>query len=103
MTEIGRRAAILAGTGAFAISALIGIFTNGDLIMVSILGLVAGIIFGLGGLLVGNLIDSYIVQAAKREVARRVIERQLAAELHAQAETGKTGKHVAAAVKETGE
>ena len=86
MTEIGRRIAILAGTGAFTISVLIGIFADGDLVMVLIYGLVAGLIFGIGGLLIGNLTESYIVQAAKREVTRSAIERQLAEELKQQKE-----------------
>jgi hypothetical protein len=84
LTEIGRRIAILAGTGAFTICVLIGIFTNGDLVMVFIYGLVAALIFGIGGLLIGNLTESYIVRAARREVTRRAIEHQLAKELSEQ-------------------
>lgn len=81
MTEIGRRTAILVGTGAFAISVLLGIFYGGDLVMVSIRGLAAGLLFGAGGLLVGNLADGYVNEAAKREFARRTLERELRREL----------------------
>jgi len=88
LTEIGRRIAILAGTGAFTVSVLIGIFTDGDLVMVSIYGLIAALIFGIGGLLIGNMTENYIVQAAKREVTRRAIERQIAQELSGQNESG---------------
>ena len=98
LTEIGRRTAILVGTGAFAISVLIGVFSDGDLVMVSLKGLAACLIFGTGGLLIGNLVEAYIVQAARREVARRAVEKQLAAELAAQREESvRREKAVAAA------
>ncbi len=85
MTEIGRRTAILVGTGAFAISVLAGVLYGGDLMMASIKGLAAGVVFGAGGLLIGNLIEGYILQAARREAAQRALERELAREMAAKA------------------
>ena len=82
MTEIGRRTAILSGTIAFAMSVLVGIF-YGDLVKVCLLALAAGLIFGTGGMLIGNLIDGYIIAAAKRELARQALEKELRMELAA--------------------
>lgn len=103
LTEIGRRIAILTGTGAFTVSVLIGIFTDGDLVMVSIYGLVAALIFGVGGLLIGNLTENYIVRAAKREVTRRAIEKQLAKELSEQAGAGNARAATRESEEETAE
>jgi len=84
VTEIGRRTALIAGTTAFALSTLAGIFTGGDLLMSTVIGLAAGLIFGAGGLLIGNLIENYTYRAAKRELARQTLERELEAEIRAE-------------------
>lgn len=51
-----------------------------------VVGLITGVIFGAGGLLVGNLAERYVYQAAQREIARRTMERKIAEELVAQDE-----------------
>jgi hypothetical protein len=76
VTEIGRRTGLFTGVTAFTISALWGIFT-GDMFMSLLYSLVAGIIFGMGGMLIGNLFESYTFRAAKRELTRQAIEREL--------------------------
>jgi hypothetical protein len=85
LTEIGRRGAILAGTLAFAVTMLVGIIADGDLMMASLLALCAGLIFGTGGLLVGNLLESYTTAFSKREYMQRMLERKFARELAAEA------------------
>ncbi len=82
MTEIGRRTGLFTGVTAFTISALWGIFT-GDMFMSLLYSLVAGIIFGMGGMLIGNLFESYTYRAAKRELTRHAIERELEAQMRA--------------------
>ena len=99
VTEIGRRTAMLVGTGALAISVLVGLCYGGDLVIVCINGLAAGLFFGLGGLLIGNLIESYVFRAARRELERQALMRELQRELK---ESGQKDK--AAGTKEaTGE
>jgi hypothetical protein len=63
------------------INVLVGLFSRGDIMRVALMGLLGGIIFGIGGLLVGNLLNGYIINAAKREITRRAVERELAEEL----------------------
>lgn len=67
MTEIGRRTGILIGTTAMTATVLVGLLYNGDLAMIGIYGLIAGIMFGIAGLLIGNLIHSYFVSALIKE------------------------------------
>lgn len=81
MTEIGRRTAMLVGTGALAICVLVGLYYGGDIVTVCINGLAAGMVFGLGGLLIGNLIESYVYRAARRELERQALMRELQKEL----------------------
>jgi hypothetical protein len=81
LSEIGRRVAIIFGGSAFTISVLIGVISNGDLMYTCVLGLLAGIFFGTGGLLIGNLAEKYVYQAAQREVTRRAMEQKIAQEL----------------------
>lgn len=90
MTEIGRRVALIFGGAAFTLSVLIGIISGSDLMWTVILGLVAGIVFGAGGLMVGNLAERYVYQAAQREIGRRAMERQIARELIGENESEET-------------
>lgn len=77
LTEIGRRLAIFAGTTALTLHVLVGLISNGDIVDVLVRGIIAGIIFGLSGLVVGNLIQGYILNAAKREMTRKALEKEL--------------------------
>ena len=79
MTEIGRRAGILAGATALILCLLVGLVTNSDLLMSTVFAVIGGLIFGAAGLLIGNLFDGYIAQAFKRELAKQLIERDVAA------------------------
>lgn len=78
LTEIGRRLGMLFGSAAMLVTILVGLFSHGNIATVAIYGLAAGILFGAGGLLIGSLVQSYIVEAAKKEVERRLLERELA-------------------------
>jgi hypothetical protein len=81
VTEIGRRTGLLSGVTAFTVSALIGIFTGGDLFMSLLYSLIAGLIFGVGGVMIGNLFEDYTFRAARRQLARQALERELDNEL----------------------
>ncbi len=94
MTEIGRRLAILTGTLALVISVLFGVYYGGQLILVCLRGLLAGIIFGTGGMLIGNLIEGYVKRAAKREVVRRALEKEVAEEIMAATESVETNEEI---------
>ncbi|MFH1675728.1 MAG: hypothetical protein ABIC40_01800 [bacterium] len=84
MTEIGRRTAIITATAAFAIHIVVGAIGGGDIVDVVVKGLLAGIIFGLCGLLVGNLFQTYVFNAANREITIRALERELRAKMRQQ-------------------
>jgi len=88
LTEIGRRSAILIGTLAFAISAVIGILHDGDMVLVMIRSVGAALIFGAGGLLIGNMTEGYVFNAARRELARQAMEREIRAEMKAEQQAG---------------
>lgn len=79
MTEIGRRTGIFAGAAAFTLCLLVGLFTNSDLLMSTVFAVIGGLIFGTAGLLIGNLFDGYIAQAFRRELAKQLIEKDIAA------------------------
>jgi hypothetical protein len=103
VTEIGRRTALIAGVTAFAISTLAGVFTGGDMFMSAMIGMAAGLIFGGGGLLIGNLIENYTFRAAKRELARQALERELEAEIRAQAKAKRAEENAEDAESESDE
>ncbi len=90
MSEIGRRVAIIFGGSAFTISVLVGVISNGDLMYTCVLGLLAGIFFGTGGLLIGNLAEKYVYQAAQRELTRRAMEQKIAQDLIGEEDTEET-------------
>lgn len=77
LTELGRRGAILIGTMVFAIIVVSGTWNNGDPIKVVIQGLLAGIVFGLGGLIIGNLLNTYLFNAARRQAIRHQMEQEI--------------------------
>jgi hypothetical protein len=84
VTEFGRRAALMAGSLAFAISFLVGFFADGDLVAVSLRSFAALVIFGIGGMLIGNLAEGYTVQALRREAMRRQVAREIEREMKAE-------------------
>ena len=84
MTEIGRRTAIITATAAFTVHIVVGAIGGGDIVDVVVKGLLAGIIFGLGGLLVGNLFHTYVLNAANREITIKALERELRAKMRQQ-------------------
>lgn len=81
MTEIGRKVGIVTAATSFMLVILAGIFSNGDILWTCFIGLITGLVFGGGGLMIGNLTEKYIQQAAQRELARRAMERKIAEEL----------------------
>ncbi len=86
MTEFGRRGAILAGATAMLVVVLIAFFTRGNLVSGVIQGLAAALLFGAGGLLIGNLMHGYVISAAQREATRITMQREIAEELAARSE-----------------
>jgi len=84
MTEIGRRTAIITASAAFTIHIVVGAIGGGDIVDVVVKALLAGIIFGLGGLLLGNLFHTYVLNAANREATIRTLEKELRAKMRQQ-------------------
>ena len=77
VTELGRRFGILAGAITFVLCLATGIMTNSDLLMSTIYAIVGGIVFGGGGFLIGNLIEGYLAKAFRREMAKKLIEKEM--------------------------
>jgi hypothetical protein len=77
--------AILTGTAAMAIVVVIGVLQNARLEIVVIQGLAAAIAFGAGGLIIGNLLQTYVFSAAQREAARLAIRKEIEKEMARQA------------------
>jgi hypothetical protein len=60
-----------------AVTVIVGILNHGDPAITSIYGLVAGLLFGGGALFTGNLLQSYIIDAAIKEAERKALEKEL--------------------------
>ncbi|HDS29723.1 MAG TPA: hypothetical protein ENN67_01630 [Firmicutes bacterium] len=86
LTEFGRRAAILTGTLAMGIMVINGVLQNSNLLVVILQGVAAALFFGFGGLVVGNMLQSYVLNAARREAARIAIQKELEKEMKKQME-----------------
>lgn len=81
MTEIGRKVGIISAASSLMFVILAGVFSNSDILWTCVMGVIGGLVFGGGGLMVGNLTEKYIRLAAQRELARRAMERKIAEEL----------------------
>jgi len=77
VTEIGRRIGILAGAASFAICILVGVISNSDLLMTTVYAIIGGLGFGMGGYIIGTMIDGYVAKAFRRQLAKRIIEKDL--------------------------
>lgn len=77
MTEFGRRGALAAGAAALAATVVFGILMDGDPVYVVLQGVLAAVIFGAGGLLIGNLLQGYILAAARREVVDAAVRKKM--------------------------
>jgi hypothetical protein len=75
-----------------AITILVGVLSHGNIAYVSIYGLGGGLLFGAGGVVIGNLIHGYVIASAMKEAERLAIERELAKKMAEQArqQAGKT-------------
>lgn len=81
LTEIGRKIGIISAASSFMLVILAGVFSNSDILWTCIMGVIGGLVFGGGGLMIGNLTEKYVRQAAQRELARRAMERKIMEEL----------------------
>jgi NAD/NADP transhydrogenase alpha subunit len=68
-----------------AVTVIVGVLNNGNPALVAVYGLVAGLMFGGAALFVGNLLQSYIIDAATREAERRALEKELEKKLKEEA------------------
>ena len=66
------------------ITVMVGIFSNGEMARVAIYGLAGGILFGAGGFVIGNLVQSYVLASAMKEAERKALEKELAGKMAAE-------------------
>jgi len=68
---------ILLGSIAMAVTVLVGVLNQGNVALISVYGVAAGLLFGIGGVLIGNLIHGYVIEAAIQEAEEGMMEREL--------------------------
>jgi hypothetical protein len=78
LTELGRKIGFLAGAIAMVVTVIIGVVNDGNMAIVSIFGAIGGILFGLGGSMIGNLMHNYILDAARKEAEGNLMKEELA-------------------------